>query len=331
MPKNINFDGPFRKEMQDFIDLMKSTGYSHSTVDAKGGILRRYGSYLKEHYPDANELTREVVSSWCSKDPNEKSSNQNTRVSAVRQFAKYLRNIGTNAWVPPANFCKAGAKYVPHIYTADELQRFLAETDKCTNENMSIAHRDLIMPIFFRLLATCGLRCSEAMFLKVDNVDLENGVLTIINGKNHNNRLVPMPVSLIEKMQAYAKQVHPFMNPGDYFFPGRGGRPISHGIVYYNFRKFLWNAGISHTGDGPRVHDFRHTFCVYRFKEWSEKGKDLMVLIPILRTYLGHKDFKATAYYLRLTADVFPDIRLRLEKTYPDIIPNAEEVTYETD
>ena len=44
-------------------------------------------------------------------------------------------------------------------------------------------------------------------------------------------------------------------------------------------------------------------------------------MLPILKTYLGHESFRETAYYLRMTADVFPDIRLKLEGTFGDIIP----------
>ena len=103
------------------------------------------------------------------------------------------------------------------------------------------------------------------------------------------------------------------------------------GNVYKNFRRFLWKAGISHNGDGPRVHDFRHAYCVYRLKEWARQDRELMVLIPMMRTYLGHQTFNETAYYLRWTADVFPDIRMKLEKCYEDIIPEMEGFSYETD
>ncbi len=46
-----------------------------------------------------------------------------------------------------------------------------------------------------------------------------------------------------------------------------------------------------------------------------------MVYLPILKTYLGHDSFEETAYYLRLTADVFPSITLKLETLYPHLIP----------
>jgi len=98
------------------------------------------------------------------------------------------------------------------------------------------------------------------------------------------------------------------------------------GNVYKNFRWFLWRAGISHggRGHGPRVYDFRHSHAVNCLKNWAEQEKDLTVYLPVLKTYMGHYSFAETAYYLRLTADVFPNITLKLETLYPDIIPELE-------
>ena len=140
-----------------------------------------------------------------------------------------------------------------------------------------------------------------------------------------------MPESMVSRLRKYAAQVHPFPESVDYFFPGYGNKPMTLGNIYKNFRRFLWKAGISHSGDGPRVHDFRHAYCVYRLKEWAMQDRDLMVLIPMMRTHLGHQTFNETAYYLRWTADVFPDIRMKLEKCYEDIIPEMEGFSYETD
>jgi hypothetical protein len=54
-------------------------------------------------------------------------------------------------------------------------------------------------------------------------------------------------------------------------------------------------------------------------------------MLPVLKTYLGHDSFKETAYYLRMTADVFPDIRMRLEGTFGDIIPDMGGSPHEAD
>lgn len=303
--------------------MKRAVGYKYLT---EAGILKRFDAFLEQNYPSVTILTKETVTGWCAKTPYETAANQCSRSSVIRQFAKYLDGLGREAWVLPNNYYPAGQQYVPHIYTPDELRMFFAETDKCSY-CYEHPYRHLIMPVFYRLLLSCGLRCSEARLLKVQDVDLEKGILSVMDSKNHNSRLVPMPDSMTIRMCAYAQQVHPYPKPERYFFPAFDEKPMTIGNVYKNFRRFLWRAGISHTGDGPRVHDFRHAYCIYRLKAWAEQDWDLMVLIPLMRTYLGHQTFNETAYYLRLTADMFPDIRLKLERCYENIIPDAGEMT----
>lgn len=78
--------------------------------------------------------------------------------------------------------------------------------------------------------------------------------------------------------------------------------------VDFFFLKFLRLAGIPHPQGGPRVHSFRHTFCVHRLKIWVLDKKDITALFPYLCAYMGHRDTRCTEYYLRLTADLYPDI-----------------------
>jgi integrase len=117
-----------------------------------------------------------------------------------------------------------------------------------------------------------------------------------------------------------------------WFFPGFGGRPMTLSNVEKNFRKFLWQAGISHGGrsKGPRVHDFRHTMAVHCLRRWVLTGKDLRAYLPVLQTYLGHVEFSDTAYYLHLTAEMFPNITQQVETAMGGIIPKAGEAD-ETD
>lgn len=114
------------------------------------------------------------------------------------------------------------------------------------------------MPVFFRLLFECGLRCSEARLLMVCDVELEKGCLTIRESKNRNSRLVMVSASMLKRLREYADAVHPFPNESAFFFPGAPGRPMTLGNICKNFRRFLWRASISHTGEGPRVHDVRY-------------------------------------------------------------------------
>ena len=212
-----------------------------------------------------------------------------------------------------------------------ELTKFFAQADQCQYCPWS-PNRHLVIPVVFRMIYMCGLRASEALLLKICDVDLEGGVLTIHHSKKDKDRLVPMSDCLTERCREFSKKVHPNSISEDYYFAALGGKPVTVDNLYTNFRSFLWKAGISHRGrgQGPRIHDFRHTFAVHCLKKWAEQEKDLTAYLPILKTYMGHDTFTETAYYLRMTADVFPHITLKMESHYLDIIPQLEGGYYET-
>lgn len=114
----------------------------------------------------------------------------------------------------------------------------------------------------------------------------------------------------------------------DFFFLAPDKTMISPMTVYQRYRRYLEVAGISHgeKGQGPRLHDIRHTFAVHVLQKWIKEEADLTAMLPILSTYMGHKTVRSTAQYLRLTAEVYPDLMKRVEKSCAYVIP---EVCYE--
>jgi len=165
------------------------------------------------------------------------------------------------------------------------------------------------------------MRISEALNLKTSDVNIVEGVLRIRMAKNNKDRFVPMVSSLVERCKTYLRETHIDNTPESYFFPGRHDACYDKSTIYYRFRQYLWKAGISHSGKGPRIHDIRHTYCVHRLKKWTIAGKELTNLIPYLSAYLGHSDFRGTEYYLRLTADMYPELVSKMELYYRDVIP----------
>lgn len=325
---NIIYESLFKDHIQNHINLKKAVGYKYDT-DAIH--LKRFDKFILEKYPKATALTKEIVIDWCSKKSYEAQANQCSRASIIRQFAQYLDSIGINAYIIPKNYYPGEKRYIPYIYSTNELLRFFTETDKCKYSS-ECPYRHLIMPVIFRMIYMCGLRASEARLLKVSDVDLKNGILSIHHAKKDNSRLVPMSDCLIKRCRAFSKQVHSEPVAEDYYFPALGGKPMTLVNLYHNFRRFLWRARLSHSGrgKGPRIYDFRHTFAVHCLKRWSEQEKDLTVYLPILKTYMGHDSFEETAYYLHLTADVFPEIILKIETQYPGIIPELGGNSHET-
>jgi integrase/recombinase XerD len=319
---NKIYTGPFKDHIQNHVNLKQAIGYNYET-DASH--LRRFDQFTLDNYPNATALTKEIVLHWCSKKSYEAQANQCSRASIIRQFGKYLDSIGITAYIIPKGYYPSAKQYMPYIYTVDELIRFFAQTDRC-QYSPEFPCRHFIMPVIFRMIYMCGLRASEARLLKVADVDLENGILTIHQSKKDNSRLVPMSNCLTEWCQIFSGKVHPYPAVDDYFFPALNGNPMTMGNLYKNFRRFLWQAKISHGGRGcgPRIHDFRHSYAVHCLKKWCKQEKDLTTYLPILKAYMGHDSFDETAYYLRLTADIFPDMTLKMERQYSQIIPESE-------
>ena len=81
--------------------------------------------------------------------------------------------------------------------------------------------------------------------------------------------------------------------------------------------------GIPHLGrgKGPRLHELRHAFAIHTLARWYREGNDLSAKLPLPATYMGHQSLVGTQRYLRLTPEIFPDIRIRLEDFVGQAIP----------
>lgn len=254
---NYLFKGPFAEHIENHISLKKAIGYKY---EAEARHLLRFSSFTAEKYPESTMLTKAIVLDWCSKKPYEAQANQCSRASIIRQLAMYMESVGISAYILPKGYYPTEKQYIPYIYTEDELQKFFRETDQCHYVG-ECPYRHFIMPVFFRMIYACGLRSSEARLLKVEDVDLNTGILTIQHSKKDNSRLVPMSVNLTERCRDFFKKVHILSRESDWFFPGLNGKPMTVTNVYSNFRRFLWKAGISHGGRG-RTKGTRFSPCI---------------------------------------------------------------------
>lgn len=314
---NTSFQGPFAESIAEHVALKQAIGYKYITESKS---LSRFAEFTEKKYPNAKGLTREIVLDWCAKKPYESPATQCLRASILRQYAVFMDMVGLDAYILPKGYYPTEEQYVPYIFTQDELRRFFHATDRCFFVS-ECPYRHFIMPVYYRMIYSCGLRPQEARLLKKEDVDLENGILSINHSKKDNSRLVPMSSELTKRCRKYYADIS--LSESEWFFPGLEQKPMTPGNAYHNFRRFLWKARISHggKGKGPRIYDFRHTFACNCLKSWVSEGKDINAYLPILKTYMGHDSFNDTAYYLRLTADVFPDITIMLEGQYPDIVP----------
>ena len=150
-------------------------------------------------------------------------------------------------------------------------------------------------------------------------------VLHIWDSKFQKDRMIPMSQTLTSVCIAYSKNCNSGKLPYAYFFSPNGNRRYSAQTIYNRFRDVLFICGIPHRGKGkgPRLHDLRHTFAVHSLQQLAENGEDLYTVLPILSEYMGHSSVSATQYYLRLTAEVFPDIMEMVEEKFGDVYPEV--------
>ena len=321
--KPFAFNSAFAADIGNLIRHKRSLGYKYETA---AWTLRGFDEFCNRRYPGEHVLSRDLFRAWAERRPQEAVGTLRIRVAIIRQLALDMRRRGQDAYMLPSATLPRNERYTPYVFNRKDLDSLFAQVDACPYWPANpLRHREY--PLLFRLLYCCGLRVSEACNLKVGHWHEDIGVLTICDGKYDRERQIPLAHNLAVRTGEYCRSVHRFSTPEDYLFPSNKGLHLSRNAVYGSFRQFLWQAGISHggKGNGPRVHDLRHTFAVHCLKRWVEDGRDLNAYLPILKTYLGHTRLKHTAYYLRLTADLFPSVVAAVERVFPDLVPEIGE------
>jgi integrase/recombinase XerD len=309
--------------MEKFLQEKHACGYAYREQTR---ILRRLDSFVVQEGLATCELPGSIAQKWLAKKTHESAGTHQQRIIVTRQFSRFLLRLGYSAYVPDSTLAARNpSTFVPRMLTDEELRKFLQAVDALEPTARSPL-RHFIMPEVFRLLYGCGFRVSEVLKLRVRDVDLNQGIITVRQGKFRKDRLVPPAVALVKRLRKYAAH---FENrpPDAIFFPGPGGGPFSLGTVYGLFRQLLLQCGISHggRGKGPRIHDARHQFAVCALQRWYQDGENLDAKLPLLATYLGHQNLSGTQRYLHLTAELFPEITARANAAFGDVIPRRME------
>ncbi len=301
----------------------RAVGYKYR---AEQQILNRFEAFSRSEFPGLDTLTEASVQAWitAARQRGVEPATLQGLAAPLRELARWLGRRGVRAYLLPAAALPRPARYVPHIYTDQQLAALFQQTDHC-RYCCEVPLRHLVMPVLFRTIYACGLRCSEARLLRADDVDIDAGVLQIRDAKGGKDRQVPVSEALRARLAGYHAQVAGQPGRREWFFPGRPGQPLTLGNIERNFRRFLWQARISHggRGHGPRVHDLRHTFAVNNLRLWFAQGQDIGALLPVLQTYMGHSSLSDTAYYLHLTAESYPDITTQVQQAIGDVVPPA--------
>jgi integrase/recombinase XerD len=278
-------------------------------------------------------ITRELAEKWSKKRPNESEKYNYYRVRALAQFSLYLRDLGIDSFVPKLPRFPNGT-FVPYIYSRKEVEAILKTSDRLRLDKPWMTSSIFSVPTLLRLLYGTGLRINEALDLKEDDINLDERFLRVKDSKNGKQRIIPMSDSLVAVCKQYVKHKKklPLADKiPKYFFVRLNGRRCSYNSVSHWFKECLSRAGIQCIGrnHNPRIHDLRHTFAVNSLANLADAGVDLYASLPVLSAYLGHQTLEATNHYVRLTANMYPDLIRQVDMICLDVFPKLK--NYETD
>lgn len=310
------FKSSFSKAMNEYLDF-------RSESDIKPGRDYTYLKKLDRFLSDNNikVFTKSVAEEWRHKTHSESQHGYYLRINVTKRLMHYLHTHGYDVALfrdvkPPT------PNYTPHIYTDEEISSYFRVLDTIAISNLE-KHR-IQLPIFFRILYCCGTRVTETLSIKKKDVNIEHGIITLHVTKGNKERYVVMSESLRQLMQVYADKTFAVLNEDSPIFSNKYGLPLTEPSIHHFHRKILALAGIpaaSSSGNNKRIHDWRHTFAVRSFKKMIDDGRDLYVSLPILSAYLGHRNIRATEYYIRLTSALYPYVEDKFQNIMQKIQP----------
>lgn len=323
----INYDSIYGPAITQFIDMKTKLGFKYNTGKF---ILSQIDQLAQKGEEETRGFTKKFAQKWSEKRCNESERYRYERIRYLAQFSSYLCDLGIPSYIPklpryPKN------TFVPYIYSQKEILALFKASDELRSVKRNMNSCLICMPALIRLLYSTGVRIGEALALKDEDVNLEENYLRVKDSKNGKERIIPISTSLVSVCKEYRnyRDHLPIKDSPRNFFISANGNKCGQGVGSW-FKKCLSEAGIHYTGrnHGPRVHDLRHTFAVTSLASMAEAGVDLYASLPILSNYLGHGSIGATNHYVRLTANMYPDLIKEVNMTCLNVFPKYR--NYET-
>lgn len=306
-----------REDLQGYLTLRRTLGYK---MQDAGRLLPRFVAYLEER--GADHITTLGALQWAQQ-TDVQPAEWARRLCFVRGFARYCSAADALTEIPPVRLLPyRSTRAKPYLYTDDEIRRLLDAALRLPTEWPSTPLRPWLFHCLFGLLAVTGLRISEALDLQIEDVDLEQAVLTVRAAKLGRARLVPVHASTCEVLASYLRRREDFLRrygrSSTYLFVSNRGTRLDLGRVHRAFYDMSRQVGLRAVGasKGPRLHDFRHRMAVLTLTRWYESGDEPERRLPVLSTYLGHVCVAGTYWYLSGEPSLMAHALTRLERSW---------------
>lgn len=262
------------KILEIFEEKLRYKNYSPRTIDVYKSYL---GNFIKfNNIKDPYQVTTNQILKFLESYNFTSTSQQNQYIGCLKLFARYILNkkdIHLSKIERPRN-----NKKLPKVIDGEFIKQQLS---KITN----IKHRAILT-----LTYSIGLRVSEVVNLKIEDIDSKRMLIHIKNAKGRKDRIVPLSQTVLEMLRKYFLEC----KPKEYLFNGQSGGKYSIGSCQKIYKKYI--------DETSSIHTLRHS----SFTNLLENGTDLRVIQKIA----GHSSSKTTEIYTHVSNQMLSKVNL---------------------
>jgi len=309
--------------IERFIAYRKASGSWNEPC--YGLNIKLFDHYCADNYPSGAALSQEMADVWCAKRDTETNRSHYTRTMAVRTFIAYLRHRALTEVMIPSALKPEAKTYIPYAFGEDELIRFFRVCDSIRpylGRRASVI-RKFMIPVFFRLLYSTGMRTTEARLLRREDVDLNCGVVNIQKSKGYDQHYIVMHDSMTRLMARYDGAIDELQPCRTYFFQSEKGNNAyySRDWVQDNFQ-ILWKE-TNGAEAAPVAYDLRHHYAITNINNWIDDGFAFNDKFQYLSKSMGHRSIEATRYYYSIVPRLADTLIEKTEAGFNAIVPEV--------
>jgi integrase len=300
------FESFLAKQLEEFLDYRLSLGYDYENQQC---VLKQFDQYVKRTKPEPGPLSPNFFLAMRSSLKMEPMS-VNSVICMARGFFNFMVRKGYYDENPVKDVPFLRTNVVaPFIFSPQQTDRLLAALCKNIRRKPSQYMKDFTIYVAILLLARCGMRISEPLRLRLEHYRPEEKSLYIENTKFKKDRLIPVPMVVATEINNYLQVRESLMGASQnpYLLPGVGLCRLHDQKVRDAFHQAVNAIGLARPRQvigntvfaKPTPHSLRHSFAVNTLKKIKQRGKSPQHALPVLAAYMGHVEYRSTAYYLK--------------------------------
>ena len=279
----------WNRYIKDFVSFLKiERGLAENSVLAYQNDVKKLQDFSETSKLEVQDITFDHLKNFVKElyDLGLSARSQSRIISGIKQFFNYLVLENEIATDPSEliDMPKIGQK-LPEVLSIDEIDALIDAIDLSKNEG----HRNKAI---LETLYSCGLRVTELVNLKFEELFFDEGFIRVI-GKGNKQRLVPVSESVEKEIQIYRTtvRVHQTIQPGNesYVFLNRRGAKLTRVMIFTIIKDLSEKIGLK---KNISPHTFRHSFATHLL----EGGANLRAI----QEMLGHESITTTEIYTHL-------------------------------